>query len=175
MMKAGIKKGTDPHAYNVTVRKIVHEGETLFEARVKELPDVCEYGETMSEAYDLAIDTIETAAEMYAEAGHSFPPPVVPQDEFSGRVTLRLPKTLHRMLALGADDEGASLNQHLVNILARHAGVQTGLADAKNHPVTLYSLPSSNFRGQGTLKRMKSHEFTDSGDSALLSLETEAA
>ena len=122
-----METGIDPHAYNVTVRKIVHEGATLFEARVKELPDVCECGETMTEAYDLAVDTIETAAGMYAEAGRSFPAPSVPQDDFSGRVTLRLPKTLHRTLALGADEEGASLNQHLVNILALHAGVQMAL------------------------------------------------
>ena len=119
--------GFDPHEYNVTVRKIVHEGEILFEARVKELPDVCECGETMKEAYDLAVDTIETAAQMYAEARRPFPLPSVPRDDFSGRVTLRLPKTLHRMLALGADEEGASLNQHLVNILAHHAGVQMAL------------------------------------------------
>ncbi|MYF51852.1 MAG: toxin-antitoxin system HicB family antitoxin [Gammaproteobacteria bacterium] len=119
--------GFDPHEYNVTVRKIVYEGEILLEARVKELPDVCECGETMTEAYDLAVDAIETAARMYAEAGRTFPPPSVPQDDFSGRVTLRLPKTLHRTLALGADEEGASLNQHLVNILAHHAGVQMAL------------------------------------------------
>ena len=119
--------GIDPHEYNVTVRKIVHDGEILFEARVKELPDVCECGETMTEAYDLAVDTIGTAAEMYAEARHPFPPPSVPQDDYIGRVTLRLPKTLHRTLALGAVDEGASLNQHLVNILSHHAGVQMAL------------------------------------------------
>ncbi len=126
-MKAYAEKGIDPHAYNVTVHKIVHGGEILFEARVKELPDVCEYGETMFEAYDLVIDTIETAAEMYAEAGRSLPPPTVPQNEFSGRVTLRLPKALHRTLAPGAEDENASLNQHLVNILAHPAGAQEGL------------------------------------------------
>ena len=161
MRKAGMKNGIDPHEYNITVRKIVHERETLFEARVKELPDVCEYSETMAEAYDLAIDTIETAAEMYAEAGRSFPPPSVPQDEFSGRVTLRLPKALHRTLALGADDEGASLNQHLVNILAHHAGVQAGLAGAKNHPLTWFPMLSGNVPSKGAHKRVKSHEFTD--------------
>ena len=124
-MKAGMKNGIDPHAYNIIVRK----AETLFEARVKELPDICEYSETMAEAYDLVVDAIETAAEMYAEAGRIFPPPTVPQDEFSGRITLRLPKGLHRTLALEAEDEGASLNQHIVSILTHHAGVQANAAE----------------------------------------------
>jgi predicted HicB family RNase H-like nuclease len=167
MKKAGMENGFDPHEYNVTVRKIRHEGETLFEARVKELPDVCEYSETMADAYDLAIDTIETAAEMYAEAGRTFPPPTAPQDQFSGRVTLRLPKGLHRTLALEAEDEGASLNQHMVSILERHAGAKASLATVKNHPVILFSLLSSGFAGKRA-RTWLSHEFTDPEDSSVL-------
>ncbi|MCY4342859.1 MAG: toxin-antitoxin system HicB family antitoxin [Gammaproteobacteria bacterium] len=123
-----MKVEIDPHGYNVTVRKVVHEGKVLFDARVKELTDVCDYGETMMEAYDLAIDTIETTAEMYAQAGRAFPTPIVPPEDFRGRVTLSLPKTLHRTLALGADEEGASLHQHLVSILAQHAGFQMAVS-----------------------------------------------
>ena len=100
--------GFNPYAYNITVRECVFDGESLFEARVKELPDVREYAESAREAYDLAIDTIETAF------------PASPQDQFSGRMTLRLPKSLHRALASAAEDEGVSLNQHLVTALACH-------------------------------------------------------
>lgn len=110
----------DPYEYNVTTRRVSIEGETLFEARVKELPDAREYGETIEEAYGLAIDTIETAMEMYAESGRPFPPPAVPQNDFSGRVTLRLSRSLHRAMARSAEDEGVSLNQHLVNLLSGH-------------------------------------------------------
>ena len=110
----------NPYAYNITVRECVFDGESLFEARVKELPDVREYAESAREAYDLAIDSIETAAGMFAEAGRLFPLPASPQDQFSGRVTLRLPKSLHRALASAAEDEGVSLNQHLVTALACH-------------------------------------------------------
>ena len=34
----------DLAAYNITVRKVIFEGEECFEALVKELPDVAEYG-----------------------------------------------------------------------------------------------------------------------------------
>lgn len=107
----------NPYAYNITVRECVFDSEPLFEARVKELPDVREYAESAQGAYDLAIDTIETAAAMFAETGRPFPPPARPQDQFSGRVTLRLPKSLHQALVNAAEDEGVSLNQHLVTAL----------------------------------------------------------
>ena len=61
----------DAHTYNISVRRGEFEGETLFEARVRELPDLVEYGETYAEAYDLAIDAIETTAEMFAELGRA--------------------------------------------------------------------------------------------------------
>jgi len=112
----------DPHAYNINIRRDTFEGEVLFEARVKELPDVAEYGETYAEAYDLAVDTIETAAEAYAEQGRAFPAAQVPADDYSGRVTLRLPRSLHRAASVAAEAEGVSLNQHLVNVLSYFSG-----------------------------------------------------
>jgi len=112
----------DPHAYNISIRRGNFEGEVLFEARVKELPDLAEYAETYEEAYDLAVDAIETAAAAYTEQGRPFPEAQVPADDFSGRVTLRLPRSLHRALAGTAEDEGVSLNQHLVNVLSYFSG-----------------------------------------------------
>ncbi len=116
----------DPHAYNITIRRDSFEGEVLYEARVKELPDLAEYGESYQEAYDLVIDAIETAAEAFREKGRSLPTAMVPADEFSGRVTLRLPRSLHRALTETADAEGISLNQHLVNVLSYFSGFATG-------------------------------------------------
>lgn len=116
----------NPYAYNITVREIDLDGDPHFEARVKELPDVREYGASYGEAYELAIDTIEAAAKMYDEEGRAFPLPTVLQDDFSGRVTLRLSKSLHRALACTAVDEGVSLNQHLVNVLTYDQGFRTG-------------------------------------------------
>ncbi|MEA3278870.1 MAG: toxin-antitoxin system HicB family antitoxin [Pseudomonadota bacterium] len=116
----------DPHAYNITIRRDRFEGEVLFEARVKELPDVAEYGETYEDAYSLALDTIETAAEAFAERGRAFPAALVPAEDYSGRVTLRLPRSLHRALAEASESEGVSLNQHLVNVLSYYSGFAAG-------------------------------------------------
>ena len=116
----------NPHSYNITVRKANFDGEVFFEARVKELPDVAEYADTFEEAYALAIDTIEMTAEIFSAKGKAMPAPYKPADDYSGRVTLRLPKTLHRSLSETADQEGISLNQYLVNVLSYQFGYHSG-------------------------------------------------
>ncbi len=116
----------DPYAYNITVRRAMFEGEICFEARVKELPDLIEYADSPEEAYALAVDGIETTAEILIEKGRAMPIPTSPANDFSGRVTLRVARTLHRALAEAADEEGISLNQHLVNILSYYSGFAAG-------------------------------------------------
>ena len=124
----------DPHDYNITIRRSEFEGEVCFEARVKELPDLAEYGDTFEEAYALVIDAIETTVEVFAEKGKPMPVPQEVADDYSGRVTLRLPKSLHRVLAESAEEEGVSLNQHLVNILAYFSGFAAGAMPMSEAP-----------------------------------------
>lgn len=118
----------DPHVYNITVRRGTFDGEVCYEARIKEFPDLIEYADSAEEAYELAIDALETTAEIFAEKGRPMPVPQEPTDDYSGRVTLRLPKSLHRALAEVAAQEEVSLNQHLVNILSYYSGFAAGVA-----------------------------------------------
>lgn len=110
------------HGYNITIRYGNYEGEDCYEARVKELPDIAEYGDSAEEAYALAIDSIEVTAEVLAEKGKTMPAPQVIPDDYSGRVTLRLPKSLHRALAQASEDEGVSLNQYMTSVLTYYSG-----------------------------------------------------
>lgn len=66
----------DPYEYSIIIKKVVIDGKRLFGATVQELPDVIEYGNTYQETYELAIDTITTAAQMCAEANIPFPEPI---------------------------------------------------------------------------------------------------
>jgi predicted HicB family RNase H-like nuclease len=111
----------DAYAYGVSIRRDEFEGEVLFEGRVREFPDLFTYGETWKEAYELAIDALETLGPMLEEHGKPVPPPMVPVDDYRGRVTLRLPKSLHRALAMEAEAEGVSLNGYLVSLLSQFA------------------------------------------------------
>lgn len=129
-----------PYAYNITIRRDSFDGEMLFEARVKELPDLLEYAETYGDAYDLAIDAIETTASAFAEKGKAFPDPKVPADQYSGRVTLRMPRSLHRSLVQLSDEEGVSLNHHIVEILSFHCGFSIGFSVDRISTGSLHNL-----------------------------------
>lgn len=65
----------NPHLYDINIEKVIIEDITYYAATVSQLPDVTEYGDTWHEAYELATDTICTAAEMYAKMGRVFPSP----------------------------------------------------------------------------------------------------
>lgn len=109
-------------SYNITVRFGEFDGDAYYEARVKELPDIAEYADSFQEAYELALDSITTTANMLAEIGRKMPEPAVMDTGYSGRVTLRIPRTLHGTLAQMADDEGVSLNQLMVSVLSAFRG-----------------------------------------------------
>lgn len=123
----------DPHAYNITIRRGNFEDEECFEARVKELPDLSEYADSYEEAYQLAIDAIRTTAEVLAEKGRGLPQPQVIADDYSGRITLRLPKSLHRAMVEASIEEAISLNQYVVNVLSYFSGYATGWRQRHDH------------------------------------------
>jgi predicted HicB family RNase H-like nuclease len=114
----------NPHEYGITIRRIMEEERACFEARIRELPDLAEYADTFEEAYALAIDAIETTAEALSEQGRSMPVPEQESNDYSGRITLRLPRSLHRELAWSAKQEGVSLNQLLASVLSLYTGRQ---------------------------------------------------
>ena len=112
----------DPHSYSISVQQGEFDGEICFEARVKEFPNIIEYADSFEEAYELAIDSIDTTLEIFAEKGRDFPEPYHAIDDYSGRVTLRVSKSLHRSLSILSEMEGISLNQHLCNVLSYYSG-----------------------------------------------------
>lgn len=148
----------DSHDYGIEVRRRTMDDEILFEARVRELPDVAEYAETFEEAYTLALDTIETTAEALSERGRAMPMPQVPVDSWSGRVTLRVPKTLHRALAEAAEAEGCSLNQYMVNVLSYFSGFAHAERAVQDRWIPQ---PSSSGAGKSTHLRLVSSQNYD--------------
>jgi predicted RNase H-like HicB family nuclease len=113
---------TNPADCTITVKHGCFEGEDCFEATIRELPDIAEYGDTALEAYQLALDTIETTAEIFAEPNRAMPLPMPSVSDYSGRITLRISKTLHRELVIAAAEDAVSLNQHIVDTLSFKAG-----------------------------------------------------
>ncbi len=88
-----------------------------YTAEIKELPGCLTQGETREEA----MENIEDARILWIttayEHGDDIPLPST-EVQFSGKVLLRMPRSLHRKLAEGSEREGVSLNQYIVSLLS---------------------------------------------------------
>jgi predicted RNase H-like HicB family nuclease len=114
---------TDANAYNVSLCRTEIDGERVFEARVSELPGIVGYGDTAAEAHAMVIEAIEKLVEMAAADGEKLPEPTPRDTQYSGRITLRMSQTLHRLAKITADKEGATLNALLCERLAISLGM----------------------------------------------------
>ena len=122
--------------YRITVQRRETEDGLLFEGTVHELPDVAVYSDSFDEAYELAIDAIEGLYELAEEQGRSFPQPSTRETEFSGKFVVRVPKWLHRKLAVAAEENGTSLNQFMVSVLSFHESLGKVAIQYSEHPET---------------------------------------
>jgi hypothetical protein len=119
----------DPSAYSLVVQKARIDDHEYFVGRALEFPDVEVYEESQEEAYKALTDIISTLKIAADRNGKQLPLPISHQseeDEYSGRVTLRLGKTLHRKVAQTAHAEGVSLNTHIATVLAESVGEKSG-------------------------------------------------
>lgn len=104
--------------YNII---LVRDGDATWFARVLELPGCMTEGDSAAEAAEMIQDAMAGWLEVAIEEGLPIPEPR-PEEEYSGKFVVRVPKTLHRDLVLAADGEGASLNQFINTTLARAVG-----------------------------------------------------
>jgi len=90
-------------------------------AEIEELPGCVTQGETLEEAFGAIEDARRGWIQVAHEGGQVIP---LPRDveEYSGKILIRIPKNLHRVLSRAAKQEGVSLNQYITSLLA--AGVQ---------------------------------------------------
>ena len=91
-----------------------------------DLPGCMTQVESLDELVAMANEVRELWIETEYERGREIPPPSYPE-EYSGKFNVRLPKSLHRLLAWQADEDGVSLNQYVVALLAAGSAGQTGV------------------------------------------------
>lgn len=80
-------------------------------------------GETLEEALANLEDAKESWIEVELEDGHPIPEPRE-DEEFSGKLLVRMPRFLHKKLTLQADRENISLNQYVVSCLSEAIGAK---------------------------------------------------
>jgi len=91
-----------------------------FIAIATDLPGCSAFGNTQEEAVAELRDAIDAWQMAAAKAGNPIPEPSRPHldDLPSGKILLRLPRSLHAQLIERAKQENVSLNQHLIVSLA---------------------------------------------------------
>jgi len=120
-----MKKRSDPKDYlkEPYARILIPDEEGGFCAEILEFPGCFADGETPSEAFA----NLEKAAESWIQAsieqGHEIPPPSS-NTGFSGKIALRIPRSMHRQAVRIAERDGTSLNQFLLGAIAARLGAE---------------------------------------------------
>lgn len=85
-------------------------------------------GSTEEEAIADVREVAKNLIEIAKEDGKAIPLPerYKRKEEYSGKLTLRIPKTLHRMLSLQAEKEGCSINQLITTYISLGIGNEFG-------------------------------------------------
>lgn len=100
-------------------------------AKMVELPDLFMTGDTREEAItELEAVKRDWIAE-YLKLGNKMPMPLKSRN-YSGKIIVRMPLSLHEALALKSESEEVSLNQYMVTALARAVGYAEPKKKRKN-------------------------------------------
>jgi antitoxin HicB len=97
------------------------DGNAGWVAEVDELPGCLSQGETPDEAVANVRDAMEGWISVALEDGQRIPEPRAP-NSYSGRLVVRMARSLHAELAREAELEGVSLNALITTALARSMG-----------------------------------------------------
>jgi predicted HicB family RNase H-like nuclease len=107
------------HNYNIVVARKKVDGEWLYEGKVMEFPDVSVFEPSHTAAYEETALVIEDLIELANEMGHEIPQPIESdEEEFSGKMTFRPGRRLHRQIAIEAKKDGQSQNQFLCSLIS---------------------------------------------------------
>jgi predicted RNase H-like HicB family nuclease len=91
----------------------------IYVAKIKELKDCMSHGETIQEAFE----EIEVAKRLWIETAidHGFEIPKPKNEEdYSGKFIVRVPKNIHKEITEKAEENGVSLNQWVLSVLAKN-------------------------------------------------------
>ncbi|MCH4013417.1 MAG: toxin-antitoxin system HicB family antitoxin [Solobacterium sp.] len=109
--------------YPIILDQIKTDDGLEWEARYPDLPGVVGGGETAQEALEDAEDNLKAHLEFLKEDGVLPPEPTdLEESNYSGKISLRMSKSLHEKVSLIAKKEGISINQFINEAIAEHVG-----------------------------------------------------
>jgi antitoxin HicB len=119
--------------YHLTVVRDEEEKGKPWTATVEELPGCVSRGKTPDEALSGVQEAMAGWIAAALEEGREIPEPKSPSSH-SGRLLLRMPRTLHATLTRVAEREGVSLNQFITDVLASAVAWQRGSGSGAHGP-----------------------------------------
>ena len=114
-----MKTLNDYMAMSYRMEVVEEKTESGFVVSYPDLPGCITCGETVESAIANALDAKKAWIEAALEEGIEIPEPDSIED-YSGQFKLRIPKSLHRLLAEHSKREGISMNQYCVYLLSRN-------------------------------------------------------
>jgi predicted HicB family RNase H-like nuclease len=105
--------------YSVVINKVAEEGNTYYYGKIAELDGCHTTADTVEELLKELEEVKKDHLEIKLEFGDIIPEP---NEMPSGKIVLRMPKTLHWRLAGEAKQEGVSLNQYMIYKLSQSIG-----------------------------------------------------
>jgi antitoxin HicB len=133
--------------YQVTLRPVPESDGNGFYAYSFKFPGVLGNGETADDAINDFYEALESAISIELEDGKQLPPFDVDDVQYSGKLSLRIPKSLHRMIAALAQEESISINQWIVNAISVNVGI--GIGKKESHQtvnITLHNYYESSLQ-----------------------------
>ena len=97
-------------SYTQLIRKTQDEDGELYLGSYLEIPEAETYARNMESLQKRLDEVLELSLKIREEKGEEIPEPLS-DNNYSGKFTLRLPKSLHKNLSIEAEKEGISLNQ----------------------------------------------------------------
>jgi predicted HicB family RNase H-like nuclease len=105
--------------YSIVINKVSEEGNTYYYGKIAELDGCHTTADTREELLKDLEEVKKDQLEIKLEFGDIKPE----HNEMpSGKIVLRMPKTLHWRLAVEAKQEGVSLNQYMIYKLSQSIG-----------------------------------------------------
>jgi predicted RNase H-like HicB family nuclease len=132
-----------------------------YTAEVLEFPGCVTQGETLEEAYANLEDAARGWLEAVIELGQNVPDPAT-ESEYSGKIVLRLPRSLHRVAATLAERDGVSLNTFLATAIAERVG-----AVARPMVVTLQMQGTADKLSSARVRKLRYDAMNRSGQSSM--------
>jgi antitoxin HicB len=154
----GMERKMEPSAIlkKPYARIVVPETDGSFTAEILEFSGCVASGDTAATALanleDVALDWIGATLEQ----GQNIPEPI-DNSSYSGKLVLRMAKSLHKTAARFAARDGVSLNSFIVSCVSEHVGVRSRSMQAVFQPafgvrnyflsIGLLSIPQTQFGG----------------------------